>query len=284
MGEPTAPDLLARLHLDTRRPRPDLVGKVDKGYATLDYLGHAAVTDLLLVHDPAWSWEPVAWTERGLPAVVLDKDGWPVGMWIRLTVHGHARLGYGTCPSGKADAIKELIGDALRNAAMRFGVGLSLWAKEEWSDVEAAAEDSRVEGRTLTVTSGEVHEENAPRPGNIHSLPGPSDSDVARHPAATRRRKASEPVLPKDQALAKQAADLDIDDQTRRDVIHAITKGRTTSGKDLEPHEVIWVATAYEELAASIVELRYDPDGTPRLGKPRPLVGNNPGPPGDEPF
>jgi hypothetical protein len=41
------------------------------------------------------------------------------------------RLGYGH-PDGKrgGDAIKESIGDAIRNAGMRFGVGIDLWRKE----------------------------------------------------------------------------------------------------------------------------------------------------------
>jgi hypothetical protein len=91
----------------------------------LDYVGHAALTDRLLDVDPAWSWEPLATDEKGLPA--LDKDG---GLWIKLTVCGVARLGYGDA-QGKTggDAMKERIGDALRNAAMRFGAALDLWHK-----------------------------------------------------------------------------------------------------------------------------------------------------------
>ena len=34
--------------------------------------------------------------------------------------------------SNKESAPKELLGDALRNAAMKFGIGLSLWSKSEW--------------------------------------------------------------------------------------------------------------------------------------------------------
>lgn len=91
----------------------------------LDYVGHAALTARLLDADPAWLWEPVAFDERGLPA--LDANG---GMWIRLTVCGVTRLGYGDA-QGKTgpDAMKERIGDALRNAAMRFGAALDLWHK-----------------------------------------------------------------------------------------------------------------------------------------------------------
>lgn len=91
----------------------------------LDYVGHAALTDRLLDCDPNWNWEPVGVDEKGRP--LLDADG---GMWIRLTVCGVTRLGYGDA-GGKdgADATKERIGDALRNAAMRFGAALDLWHK-----------------------------------------------------------------------------------------------------------------------------------------------------------
>lgn len=93
----------------------------------LDYVGHAALTDRLLEADPSWSWEPAAIGPDGGP--ILDKDG---GMWIRLTVCGVTRLGYGDAGDKKGgNAMKERIGDALRNAAMRFGAGLELWHKGE---------------------------------------------------------------------------------------------------------------------------------------------------------
>lgn len=93
----------------------------------LDYVGHAAATDRFLQVDPGWTWEPLAVDERGLPA--FDHLG---GLWIRLTVAGTTRLGYGFA-DGQAggNAVKETIGDALRNAGMRFGVGLDLWRKED---------------------------------------------------------------------------------------------------------------------------------------------------------
>jgi hypothetical protein len=87
----------------------------------LDYCGHAAVTDRLLAVDPTWTWEPMATTPEGLP--MPDGSG---NLWIKLTVCGVTRIGVG---DGKS--MKELIGDAIRNAAMRFGVALDLWSKEE---------------------------------------------------------------------------------------------------------------------------------------------------------
>lgn len=94
----------------------------------LDYVGHAALTDRLLDVDPQWFWEPVSFGPDGLPA--FDRSG---GLWIKLTVCGVTRLGYGNAdPKPNQDAgarEKEVIGDALRNAAMRFGAALDLWHK-----------------------------------------------------------------------------------------------------------------------------------------------------------
>jgi hypothetical protein len=91
----------------------------------LDYVGHAALTDRLLDVDPNWNWEPFSTTESGLPC--FDNIG---GLWIKLTILGVTRLGYGHADDKKGgNAIKEVIGDALRNAAMRFGAALDLWHK-----------------------------------------------------------------------------------------------------------------------------------------------------------
>ena len=91
----------------------------------LDYVGHAALTDRLLDVDPDWDWEPFAVGPDGLP--VFDRSG---GLWIKLTILGKTRPGYGDA-DGKTggNAVKEAIGDALRNAAMRFGAALDLWHK-----------------------------------------------------------------------------------------------------------------------------------------------------------
>lgn len=96
-----------------------------KDVVHLSYAGHAAITHRLLDVDPAWTWEPLAYDANGLPLV--DKDG---GLWMKLTVCGMTRIGYGDA-EGKTgpNATKERIGDALRNAGMRFGMALELWHK-----------------------------------------------------------------------------------------------------------------------------------------------------------
>lgn len=122
-----------RTQIDARKADKSLMvwkcevcgGAHHKNAVHLDYVGHAALTDRMLDVDLAWSWEPVAFDERGLPA--FDHDG---GLWIKLTINGVTRMGYGDA-DGKTggNARKEAIGDALRNAAMRFGAALDLWHK-----------------------------------------------------------------------------------------------------------------------------------------------------------
>lgn len=92
----------------------------------LDYIGHAGITERLNQADPWWTWEPMGLTEAGTP---LMSDG---GMWGRMTVLGVTRIGYGDPGRNSGpNAIKETIGDFIRNAAMRFGVGTYLWSKSE---------------------------------------------------------------------------------------------------------------------------------------------------------
>lgn len=103
----------------------DCGNNITGAHLHVDYVGHAEVTDRLLAVDPSWTWEPVAFGADGLPQV--DRDG---GLWIRLTIAGVTRLGYGHA-DGKTggDAVKEVIGDAIRTAALRFGVALDLKRK-----------------------------------------------------------------------------------------------------------------------------------------------------------
>jgi len=126
----------------------------------LDYVGHAALTDRLLDTDIEWTWEPVGFTPEGLPA--LDRNG---GLWIKLTVCGVTRFGYG-CADGKSggDAMKEIIGDALRNAAMRFGAALDLWHKGDLHvEDDIPAHDP---------VTGEIHEKRREKT----KLDGPYDT------------------------------------------------------------------------------------------------------------
>lgn len=125
-------------------PDKKIVGKLEKGGAQLDFVGHADVTRILIEVDPEWTWEPCDWIE-GRPAIHIHKATIRRGgsnieqeiatMWGRLTIHGVTRVAVGSCEVIKPDLDKELVSDFLRNAAMRFGICLSLWTKQEWEDL-----------------------------------------------------------------------------------------------------------------------------------------------------
>lgn len=140
LREPFPPHLISKLPKPTKEQTEEVKKDFKKGIRCdlcgawhhpkvvhLDYVGHAALTDRLLDVDPKWTWEPMA-LEDGLPK--FDKSG---GLWIKLTILGHTRIGYGNAKGseGKDPGAreKEVIGDALRNAAMRFGAALDLWHK-----------------------------------------------------------------------------------------------------------------------------------------------------------
>lgn len=166
----------------------------------LDYVGHAALTDRLLDCDPEWNWEPLAIGENGAPQ--LDNNG---GMWIRLTVCGVTRLGYGH-PDGKngGDAIKEVIGDALRNAAMRFGAALDLWHKgnlhgDGLTEDEQTAEPETIGSEAAIKLDERIEEVGADRAAllkyfGVDSLPSMSSQQAkAAHAMLDKKAKAKEP-------------------------------------------------------------------------------------------
>ena len=123
-------------------PDPAMVSKLNKRFKDkngnwqdlfLDYVGHADLTKILIAIDPYWNWKPLE-VRDGAP--VINITGGIATMWIELTVLGKTIIGVGSCKADKDDAAKELIGDALRNAAMRFGIAINLWSK---SDTPASA-------------------------------------------------------------------------------------------------------------------------------------------------
>lgn len=148
----------------------------------LDYVGHAETTDALLEADPGWFWEPMAFDSDGLPKFAADG-----GLWIRLTLCGVTRIGYGSADNGgfksKGDVVKEIIGDALRNAAMRFGWALNLWAKTDLNERQSDSDDSSglpdqaptvaaIQRKAQRSRSAPQHDEFA-----VHPAAGPAPED-----------------------------------------------------------------------------------------------------------
>jgi hypothetical protein len=133
---PTPPELIAKLPRGQNKEGPSSACNVCHGWhrsggVHLDYLGHSDTTRIIAAVDLFWQWAPKAgWdSETGEPRMVRDDNGYPIRLWIDLTILGITRPGVGTVERGKGDPEKELIGDAIRNAAMRFGIGADLWSK-----------------------------------------------------------------------------------------------------------------------------------------------------------
>ena len=182
---------------------------ISERHIHLDYVGHADVTIRLLEVDPEWSWAPKATDadpellkaamasgdaeivraviENAPPKFETDRNGNPVGLWIKLTVGGVTRLGVGSCPSNQNDAEKVLIGDALRNAAMRFGVAVELWAKGDRADPtreNATASAGQASRRGSAQSAADAFENAAPAPGRQNGGSGNGQRRPAPQAAA----------------------------------------------------------------------------------------------------
>lgn len=135
LRKPFPPNVVGTLPKPYKRESPKGQCNECGGYhglpaAHLSYVGHAATTDRLLAVDPHWTWRPFTAEELlSLPPKMRE-----AGLWIHLTVCGVTRPGF-----GDGSSPKECIGDAIRNAAMRFGVALDLWSKDELEQVTTGA-------------------------------------------------------------------------------------------------------------------------------------------------
>lgn len=105
-----------------------MLAQIPKGNVKLDYMGHADCTLALIDIDPTFSYGWVT-NEKGLMAIEIRGDRLIIEGW--LVLHGVRREGVGTCAKSKGEPEKELIGDLLRNCAMRFGVATALWSKAD---------------------------------------------------------------------------------------------------------------------------------------------------------
>jgi hypothetical protein len=93
--------------------------------------------------------------------------------------------GYGSCPANQNEAEKVLIGDALRNAAMRFGVALTLWAKGDRADPTA---------ENAIASSGQSARHSRPEsPGAAFGDAAPAQRGRVSRPAQEEKPKGAEP-------------------------------------------------------------------------------------------
>lgn len=151
-------------------PDPKIVGKLPKGGTQLDFVGHADITRILIEIDPTWRLVPIAW-DNGRPAMNVVND--MATMWFELTLLGVSRLAIGTAKANAFDLDKQLYGDALRNGAMRFGISLNLWTKNEWEDLDhnpSSVVTTRATGEPQKRTDAKEAAPAKPKPKTLTGL------------------------------------------------------------------------------------------------------------------
>lgn len=156
-------------------PDPGIVSKLPKGGIQLDFVGHADITRILIEIDPLWTWEPCGWL-LGRPDIHIENG--IATMWARLTLLGKTMIGLGSCRADKGDYEKELIGDFLRNASMRFGICLSLWTKSEWEDLGGTQKPAGAPQTSKTTQSATSSSGDSPSDAQLRMIRALGHSDA----------------------------------------------------------------------------------------------------------
>ena len=138
---------------------PEQIGKLPATAKRpeLSYVGHATVTDRLNKEAPDWSYSISPVVVRGTVIVegrdrrfVPDETGLPHVMAVfgSMTVGGVTRQEVGDVESFTTygDELKKAISDFIRRGAMRFGVALDLWSKEDLNYSAAVATGEKSQG------------------------------------------------------------------------------------------------------------------------------------------
>ena len=210
-------------------PDPKIVGTIPRNGINLAYVSHADITRILIEVDPSWSWQPVEWV-NGRPSINVENG--TATMWATLTLLGKSMIGVGSVRADKQDLDKELIGDFLRNAAMRFGIALSLWSKQDWSDNTTiislpAAQSKRAEQAKPSVANHpakgvpspkvvqEFMRDNEPTPQEVAEIAAQFNATIVENitpitkPVASSGSKASDKQKGLISKLAKEKVDGD---------------------------------------------------------------------------
>lgn len=173
LREPFPPELMGKLPRTASRP-------------AFDYVGHAAVTDRLNRYAPDWTY--TVDEMFNVKSTSVDKKTGEVKdtltCWIRgtMTIGGISRPEY-----GDGDDPKKAVSDFIKRGAMRFGVALDLWSKEE---LLTTSEGVGTPVETIAYGEGEVGSK-APAPSV-----DPSEAEAHTREANAGHSTASEAPVP----------------------------------------------------------------------------------------
>lgn len=195
LREPFPREQIGRLPATQKRPE-------------LDFVGHAAVTDRLNTVAPDWSYTiDEAKRARSVDENGIERDG---AYWIRgtMTIGGVSRPEYGD----GADP-KEAIGNFIRRAAMRFGVAIDLWSREDLQPREPTPQEKTAGTSDATVRKARV----------------PSQDAVERMPVAPAAAVAPDTTSVGDVPPSDSTEDASTDDATGGDELREREVGAPTA-------------------------------------------------------
>lgn len=150
----------------------------------LDYVGHAAVSQRLNDVVPGWTYSI---TERFL----WENECWVEGIMV---IDGISRVEYG---DGKNP--KDAVGNFIRRAAMRFGVALDLWSRQELLS-EGATAPQEPAAAPATQRPQETSGTGSVSSGASEAPAGPARLQSGEQPVSDTTPPASPEASPGEQA------------------------------------------------------------------------------------
>ena len=172
LREPFAPEQIGKLRRKTKTG----------GHVELDYVGHAAVSDRLNQQEPGWSY--------GIERAVESADGLHVQAvvgWVEIGGKRLPEVGEPNNQSSYGQEFQSAIGNLIRRGAMRFGVGIDLWSKEDLQAAGDGRAEKSDEGQGIPASpaqsSGGERESGENLPSADHQGVGPAPSSPGASPA-----------------------------------------------------------------------------------------------------
>ena len=197
------------------------------------------------------------WTIEDAKKAGLDgKQSWrkyPKAMLMARATGELCRAIFADCLSGISYTVEE-VDDGILDEEPTWGEPVEVGERP----ADASPPPARTSTRTAKKATKKAAAKPAPKPAEPAADPladfeqidalseepsrsfseGRARADVRRAAEGELAVAEGSPALPPDQALAKRATELGIDDETRHGLYVAITEGRASSGKDLTAAEV----------------------------------------------
>jgi hypothetical protein len=189
----------------------------------LEYVGHAEIMDRLDEVDPDWTYT----VQRDIPETImlkwLDTGASPEAIAIlaeqypfkivngsitgTLTVLGRTVICVGDAQEKRGpNALKEMIGDLLRNGAMRLGIGRYLWSRSDRAKAKAAAGHGLTDEEAAEAEARQRHQEELRRESDaVWQRRDARKQENRSRPAAARPAQATPRQTPASERPAQAA-------------------------------------------------------------------------------